>query len=333
MSESMNAPSAVAVCDLSVELQREGTTIRPVNDVSFSVERGRSLAIVGESGSGKSVTLRAILGLLPRGGRVSSGHVIVEGRTLKESRRNLGRGRDAHLSIVFQDPLAALNPVLTVGAQIAEAPRFVLGFSRRAARERALELLRLVGIPDPVRRYEAYPHELSGGTRQRVMIAVALSSEPRVLLCDEPTTALDVTIQAQVLALLADLRREEGLALVFVTHDLGVAAQVADDLAVMYAGRLVETGPVSEVLAAPRHPYTVGLLESAIDVETPEKIPLAIPGSLPDLSRLPSGCSFHPRCALATPECATTDVELWSVGHGRASACLHADLLTIRTDR
>ncbi len=253
MSESR---SALAVENLSVELRRDGRTIRPVSDVSFALERGGSLAIVGESGSGKSVTLRAILGLLPRGGRVVGGRVVIEGRTLKESRRNLGRGRDAHLSIVFQDPLAALNPVLTVGDQIAEAPRFVLGLSRRAARERALELLRLVGIPDPLRRHEAFPHELSGGTRQRVMIAVALSSEPRVLLCDEPTTALDVTIQAQVLALLADLRRDEGLTLVFVTHDLGVAAEVADDLAVMYAGRLVETGPVSEVLSSPKHPYT-----------------------------------------------------------------------------
>lgn len=330
MSESMRA---LAVEHLSVELLRDGTTIQPVNDISFAVERGCSLAIVGESGSGKSVTLRAILGLLPRGGRVSSGQVVIEGRTLKESRRNLGRGRDAHLSIVFQDPLAALNPVLTVGTQIAEAPRFVLGLTRRAARERALELLRLVGIPDPVRRYDAFPHELSGGTRQRVMIAVALSSEPRILLCDEPTTALDVTIQAQVLALLADLRRDEGLALVFVTHDLGVAAEVAEDLAVMYAGRIVETGPVNEVLSSPKHPYTLGLLESAIDVDTPERIPLAIPGSLPDLSRLPSGCSFHPRCFLATPECTVTDVELWSVGEGRASACLHADQVTIRTNR
>jgi oligopeptide/dipeptide ABC transporter ATP-binding protein len=333
MSVVSAAVSALAVEDLSVELPRDGTTIRPVNGVSFAVERGGSLAIVGESGSGKSVTLRAILGLLPKGGRITSGHVAVEGRTLKESRRNLGRGRDAHLSIVFQDPLAALNPVLTVGAQIAEAPRFVLGLTRRAARDRALELLRLVGIPDPVRRYDAYPHELSGGLRQRVMIAVALSSEPKVLLCDEPTTSLDVTIQAQVLALLSDLRRDEGLALVFVTHDLGVAAEVAEDLAVMYAGRLVETGPVSEVLSSPKHPYTFGLLESAIDVDTPDRIPLAIPGSLPDLSQLPKGCAFHPRCFLATPECTTTDVELRSVGEGRASACLHADQLTIGTRR
>jgi oligopeptide/dipeptide ABC transporter ATP-binding protein len=323
--------SALSVEHLVVELRRSGEIIRPVNDVSFAVARGGSLAIVGESGSGKSVTLRAILGLLPRGGRIASGSVAVEGRTLKESRRNLGRGRDAHVSIVFQDPLSALNPVLSVGTQVAEAPRYVLGLSRAAARERALELLRLVGIPDPQRRYDAFPHELSGGTRQRVMIAVALSSEPKILLCDEPTTALDVTIQAQILALLTQLRRDEGLSLVFVTHDLGVAAEVAEDLAVMYAGRIVETGPVREVLGAPRHPYTIGLLESAVDIDTPERVPLAIPGSLPDVSQLPSGCSFHPRCAFATLECATTDVELWPVGPERFSACLHADQLAIRT--
>jgi oligopeptide/dipeptide ABC transporter ATP-binding protein len=323
--------NALVVDSLSVELRRARRRFRPVNDVSFTVRRGGSLAIVGESGSGKSITLRAILGLLPRGGRVVEGHVAVDGKTLPESARNLGRGRNAHLSVVFQDPLAALNPVLTLGDQIAEAPRFVLGLNRRAARERALELLRLVGVPDPVRRYGAFPHELSGGTRQRVMIAVALSSQPRVLLCDEPTTALDVTIQAQVLALLAELRRDEGLSLVFVTHDLGVAVAVADDVAVMYAGQVVETGPTGEVLANPLHPYTEALLGSVVDVDVPDRAPRAIPGSLPDPLRLPSGCAFHPRCPHATVECATTNVELSDVGPSRCSACIHVDKL--RADR
>ena len=213
---------------------------------------------------------------------------VVAGRGHRQRRR---------MSIVFQDALSALNPVATVrqpdrrGAAPRPRPR-----PQRLA-ERALELLRLVGIPDPERRYRAYPHELSGGTRQRVMIAIALSSEPAILLCDEPTTALDVTIQTQILALLADLRVQRGLSLVFVTHDLSVVSQVAERLAVMYTGRLVETGPTATVLAEPRHPYTAGLLAAALDVDTPEREPLAIPGSIPDPLRLPSGCTFHPRCA------------------------------------
>ena len=232
------------------------------------------------------------------------------------------------MSIVFQDPLSALNPVATVGNQIAEAPRHVLGLGRSASRERALELLRLVGVPDPERRYHAYPHELSGGTRQRVMIAIALSSDPTILLCDEPTTALDVTIQTQILALLADLRAERGLSIVFVTHDLSVVAQVAEQLAVMYTGRFVETGtrcrPCS---AAPRHPYTAGLLAAALDVDSPAREPLPIPGSLPDPLALPSGCSFHPRCGFATTECAGIDVGLVPAGPRRWAACIHSDEL------
>jgi oligopeptide/dipeptide ABC transporter ATP-binding protein len=232
------------------------------------------------------------------------------------------------MSIVFQDALSALNPVATVGNQIAEAPRHVLGLGRSASRQRALELLRLVGIPDPERRYRSYPHELSGGTRQRVMIAIALSSDPAILLCDEPTTALDVTIQTQILALLAHLRVERSLSLVFVTHDLGVVSQVAERLAVMYTGRLVETGPTASLLAAPRHPYTSGLLAAALDVDTPEREPLAIPGSLPDPLRLTNGCAFQPRCQFATPECTTTDVRLELVGPDHQAACLHSDVLS-----
>jgi oligopeptide/dipeptide ABC transporter ATP-binding protein len=318
---------------LVVEMRRHRVAFRAVNDVSFSLERGGALAIVGESGCGKSLTLRAIMGLLPNDGRLVSGRVIVDGTTLATSTRGRGRGHNqrTRMSIVFQDPLSALNPVATVGNQIAEAPRHVLGLSRSASRARALELLRLVEIPDPERRYHAYPHELSGGTRQRVMIAIALSSDPAILLCDEPTTALDVTIQTQILALLAELRSERGLSLVFVTHDLTVVSQVAERLAVMYAGRLVETGPTAEVLAAPRHPYTAGLLAAAVDVDTPESEPLSIPGSLPDPLRLPSGCTFHPRCSFATPECVTADLHLEPVAADRQAACLHSDeLATMR---
>ena len=314
--------------DLAVEIRRHKRAFRAVDGVSFSLERGAALAIVGESGSGKSLTLRAIMGLLPGAARMVSGRVALDGVDLAAS---LGHGRRhprrERMSIVFQDALSALNPVATVGNQIAEAPRHVLGLSSGAARERALELLRLVGIPDPERRYRAYPHELSGGTRQRVMIAIALSSEPAVLLCDEPTTALDVTIQTQILALLADLRTTRALSLVFVTHDLSVVGQVAEHLAVMYTGRIVETGPAGSVLASPRHPYTAGLLAAALDVDTPEREPLVIPGSLPDPMCLPSGCTFHPRCSFATSPCATTDVRLSPVGKGRQAACLHSDTL------
>jgi len=314
---------------LTVEMRRHRTEFRAVSDVSFALERGGALAIVGESGCGKSLTLRAIMGLLPNGGRLESGRVIVDGVVLDTGRKGRGHGhrQRRRMSIVFQDPLSALNPIATVGEQIAEAPRHVLGLGRSASRARALELLRHVGIPDPGLRYGAYPHELSGGTRQRVMIAIALSSDPAILLCDEPTTALDVTIQTQILALLADLRAENGLSLVFVTHDLGVVSQVAEHLAVMYAGRIVETGPTAAVLSAPRHPYTSGLLAAAMDVDTPEREPVTIPGSLPDPLRLPSGCAFHPRCPLATSECVTTDVRLEPVGSGRQAACLHSDLL------
>ncbi len=320
--------------DLVVEIRRHRRTFRAVNGVSFSLERGGALAIVGESGSGKSLTLRAIMGLLPNGGRVASGRVLIAGTELDPAAQGHGRGHHQaeRMSIIFQDALSALNPVASVGHQIAEAPRHVLGLSRRAAKHRALELLRQVGIPDPGRRYGSYPHELSGGTRQRVMIAIALSSDPSILLCDEPTTALDVTIQTQILALLADLRSERGLSLVFVTHDLGVVGQVAEELAVMYTGRFVETGPTSAVLDAPRHPYTAGLLAAALDVDTPDREPLVIPGSLPDPFQLPSGCTFHPRCELATPECVTTEVALEPVGPGRRTACLHSELLAALQD-
>jgi oligopeptide/dipeptide ABC transporter ATP-binding protein len=317
---------ALEVSDLVVEIRRHHHRFHAVDEVSFRVERGGSLGIVGESGSGKSLTLRAIMGLLPSAGRVLAGTVTVEGQAVSMG-GHAGHGRGRRLAMVFQDALSALNPVMTVGDQVAEAPLRVLGLSRRAARARALDLLRVVGIPDPQRRYRAYPHELSGGLRQRVMIAIALSSEPAVLLCDEPTTALDVTIQAQILALLTDLRDSRGLTIVFVTHDLGVVGQVCDDLAVMYAGRIAETGPVAQVLQAPRHPYTAALLASALDVDGHDGALVTIPGSIPDPLRLPPGCAFHPRCPYAQPDCLIAPVPLLAVSPGRASACLHHDRL------
>jgi oligopeptide/dipeptide ABC transporter ATP-binding protein len=318
------------VTDLTVEVRRDHHRFRAVDNVSFSVPRGGALGIVGESGSGKSMTLRAVMGLLPSAGRIVSGTVSVGGAAESAGRlRRRTAAGPSDLAIVFQDALAALNPVMTVGDQVAEAPRRVHGLSRRAARQRALELLRMVGIPDPPRRYRAYPHELSGGLRQRVMIAIALATEPSVLLCDEPTTALDVTIQAQILALLTDLRASAGLALVFVTHDLGVVGQICDDLAVMYAGRIVETGPVAEVLASPRHPYTAGLLASALDIDSPDNKLITIPGAIPDPLRRPAGCAFHPRCTLAQADCRTGAIALAAITPQRSTACLHHEgLLT-----
>jgi len=330
---SARLSALLEVSDLTVEVRRHHRTFRAVDGVSLSLPAGGSLGIVGESGSGKSMTLRAVMDLLPRTARVRAGTVQVAGQPVAVGGKRSSADRRRHrLAMVFQDALSALDPVMTVGAQVAEAPRRVAGLSARAARERALELLRTVGIPDPARRYASYPHELSGGLRQRVMIAIALSTDPAVLLCDEPTTALDVTIQAQILALLQDLRGANGLGLVFVTHDLGVVGQICDEIAVMYAGRIVETGPVGEVLAAPRHPYTAALLASAIDVDSAGPLPQAIPGAVPDPLRLPPGCPFQPRCPLAQPDCAAGPVPLHNIGPGhvapgRSTACLHDDAL------
>ncbi len=225
--------------------------------------------------------------------------------------------------MIFQEPMSALNPVMRVGSQIAEGPQVHLGMTRRQAAERALELMRRVGIPDPERRYRSFPHEFSGGMRQRVMIAIALSCEPALILCDEPTTALDVTIQDQILRLLARLCRESGTSLVFVTHDLPVVAQVCHQLAVMYAGQIVEQGTVQEVLTRPCHPYTLGLVRSAPDVDHPRSSLVAIPGSPPSLITPPAGCRFHPRCKFAEEDCTVTPPPLRLIDAGHATACLH----------
>jgi len=314
------------VRDLRVEFALARGTLTAVDGASFDVHRGEALGVVGESGSGKTIALRSIVGLLPRGAKITGGTVEVDGVDVTaagEDRRRELRGTT--VSMIFQEPMTALNPVMRVGDQIAEEPLVRLGQSRRAAKADALELMRLVGIPDPVRRAEHYPHELSGGMRQRVMIAIALSGSPKLILCDEPTTALDVTIQDQILKLLQRLQRELDVALVFVSHDLAVIAQTCRRLAVMYAGQVVETGEVETVFREPRHPYTLGLLRSVPDFDVVRERLASIPGAPPDLASPPQGCRFHPRCAFVQDDCLASAIPLLEVGPGRAARCLHHD--------
>jgi oligopeptide/dipeptide ABC transporter ATP-binding protein len=311
------------VRDLRVEFALARGTVRAVDGASFDVGRGEALGLVGESGSGKTVALRALVGLLPRSASIVGGSIEFDGvdvLTLDHDRRRELRGRS--IAMVFQEPMTALNPVMRVGEQIAESPLVRLGMGRRQARGRAIELMRVVGIPDASRRADAYPHELSGGLRQRVMIAIALSADPRLLLCDEPTTALDVTIQDQILKLLLSLRRELGVSLVFVSHDLAVVAQACRSVAVMYAGQVVETGTVDAVFREPRHPYTLGLLRSVPDVDGVRDRLSSIPGAPPDPAAPPPGCPFHPRCPFAVAACTSGEFPLRSLAGGRATACI-----------
>ncbi|WP_205631771.1 ABC transporter ATP-binding protein [Microbacterium sediminis] len=312
--------------DLTIGVPRKGREpIILVDKASFEVATGERFGIVGESGSGKSMTLRAIAGLLPKGVKVLGGSIEFEGsdvlRMSKTARRNLmGPG----IAMIFQEPMTALNPTMRVADQIAEGLRVHRGMPKAAARERAIDLMKRTGIPDAERRAAAFPHELSGGLRQRVMIALAVSCSPKVLLCDEPTTALDVTVQHQVLKLLEDLCDEFGTSLVFVTHDLAVVNQTCQRLAVMYAGRIVESGLVGDVFPAPRHPYTIGLLNSAPDFDKPDRELVPIPGFPPNLAAREPGCAFRPRCPFAIEACATTNPPLEWVEEGRAAACLRA---------
>jgi peptide/nickel transport system ATP-binding protein len=297
-------PNLVEVEDLSVRFVTREATAHAVNGVTFNVRPGEVLCILGESGSGKSVTLRAMMRLLPPRRTRITGRIRIDGQdVLSLDRAGLMRLRGGLVSMIFQEPMTALDPVYTIGQQITETIVRHKGGSQAAARGRALELLELVKIPSAAQRLGNYPHELSGGLRQRAMIAMALSCGPRLLLADEPTTALDATVQIQVLILLRKLQREFGMGTIFVTHDLGVASEIADRIAVMYAGRIVEEGPVADVLANPLHPYTQGLLASTVHGQPRDRDIDAIPGSPPDLRRLPGGCAFAPRCALAMPEC------------------------------
>ncbi|MFG6444186.1 ABC transporter ATP-binding protein [Microbacterium sp. P07] len=320
----MSEPS-LSVRSLGVEFRTRDGVVKAVQDVSFDVHAGSALAILGESGSGKSVTAQTVMGLLDSPpGRVTGGEILFEGRDLlsvtKEERRRIsGEG----IAMVFQDSLSALNPVYTVGSQIAELLRVRRGMSRRDAWKHAVELMSRVRIPAAGERAKDYPHQFSGGMRQRVMIALAIALEPRVLIADEPTTALDVTVQAQIMQLLVQLQRETGMALVLITHDLGVVAEVADQVAVMYAGRMVEKGTVFELFERPAHPYTRGLLRSVPRPDRDEEALWAIPGAPPNLLDLPVGCSFRTRCDAAIGLCATARPELSppAADLSRVSAC------------
>jgi peptide/nickel transport system ATP-binding protein len=301
--------------DLRVEFPGEDGVVHAVDGVTYQVLPGRTLGIVGESGSGKTVSSLTTIGLTRGQGARISGRILFGGRdlvTLPEEELRSIRGND--IAMIFQDPLSSLHPLYKVGRQLSEAVLAHRDVSKAKARERAVELLGLVGIPEPSRRVDQYPHEFSGGMRQRVMIAMALANEPKLLIADEPTTALDVTVQAQILALMERLQRELGMAIVIITHDLGVVAEMADDIAVMYAGRIVETASAERIFAAPEHPYTWGLLRSIPALDRPRDEDLVpIPGNPPSLIHRPSGCHFHPRCAYAQPDHSRIDPELLPV--------------------
>ena len=317
----------LSVRDLRVEFATSGGVVTAVDGASFDVDAGETVALLGESGSGKSVTAQALLGIVPKpAGRVCGGSISYDGRDLLAPGAAKGlRGRE--IAMVFQDPLSSLNPVFRVGAQIGEMFRRHRGASRREARAAALDLMKRVGIPAASKRLDDYPHQFSGGMRQRVMIAMALALSPRLLIADEPTTALDVTVQAQIMQLLTRLQSEEGMSLVLITHDLGVVADVADRVVLMYAGRVVETGPLREVYEHSAHPYTSGLMASVPALDGPRDRLIPIQGSPPDLLSLPSGCSFRPRCQYADAVCADVEPDLRQLS-GRPThraACHHPE--------
>ena len=323
----MSAPPILEVRDLEVIFATSHGSVEAVRGVDLTLAAGDVLGIVGESGSGKSVTMRAVLGLLPPTARIR-GSVRFHGQELLgRSRRVLRALRGKRIGMIFQDPMTALNPVITIGEQIVEAIRIHdRAVSHQKALARAVELLELVAIPFPERRVRQYPHEFSGGMRQRAVIAMAMANGPELLIADEPTTALDVTVQAQILDVLARLRVERGVSLALITHDLGVVAGMADHLAVMYAGRVVERGPVNEVFYRPRHPYTRGLLAATPRIEGEVARLRAIEGSPPSMARRPSGCAFHPRCPLADARCAAEEPLLREVD-GAFAACHYAEAM------
>jgi peptide/nickel transport system ATP-binding protein len=308
------------VRDLCVEFPTRHGTLRALDGVSFDIAAGEILGIVGESGAGKSLTGAAIIGLLEPPGRVCGGQILLEGRRIDDLPADaMRRLRGKHIGAIFQDPLTSLNPLYTVGRQLIETLRTHLPLSASAARARAIDLLRQTGIPAPEARMAQYPHEFSGGMRQRAVIALALAGEPQLIIADEPTTALDVAVQAQIIALLRGVTQAHGASVMLITHDMGVIAETCDRVAVMYAGHIVEIGPVSEVIHHPAHPYTAGLMASVPSLVDTRGRLAQIQGSLPRLDEIPSGCAFHPRCPKASPRCTDERPELALVQRTRAA--------------
>jgi len=319
------ADKFLEVHDLQVHFRTEGSVVRAVDGVSFALERGGTLGIVGESGSGKSVTCNAIMRLIPTPpGLIAGGRVLFEGRDLVQaSMRDMRRIRGNEISMIFQDPMSSLNPYLKVSRQLTEVLELHQGMTRKEARARALTMLEHVGIPDPGRRFDQYPHQFSGGMRQRVMIAMALLCKPKLLIADEPTTALDVTIQAQILDLIRKLKEEEGTSVILITHDLGVVAGMADEIMVMYAGKVAEAAQAPDLFRRPAHPYTRGLLDSVPRVDLDEAELKPIRGLPPIVTNLPPGCPFAPRCDLATDACRQTYPQPKPFGNGHIAYCHH----------
>ncbi|MSQ33385.1 MAG: ABC transporter ATP-binding protein [Dehalococcoidia bacterium] len=309
---------------LSTHFFTQEGVVKAVDDITYNLAEGETMGLVGESGCGKSVSALSILRLIPNPpGRIVAGEVLFQGQDLLQMGDDeIRQVRGHRIAIIFQEPMTSLNPVLTVGRQISEALELHLKMDHKRALERSVELLNMVGIPDAGRRIKDYPHQFSGGMRQRVMIAMALSCDPKLLIADEPTTALDVTIQAQILELIKNLARETGTAVMIITHNLGVVARYADWVNVMYAGKIIESAQAGELYAAPRHPYTLGLLASVPRLDQPRKTKLApIEGLPPDLSALPPGCSFRPRCPYAVDRCAVEEPPLLEVAPGHTAAC------------
>ncbi|ANY69495.1 peptide ABC transporter ATP-binding protein [Paenibacillus sp. BIHB 4019] len=311
---------------LQTSFKTDKGVIPSVNGVSFSVEAGETLAIVGESGCGKSVTSLSIMGLIASPGTIMGGEITFQGRDLvKLSRKELRKLRGNEMSMIFQEPMTSLNPVFTIGNQLAEVFRVHQGTSKAEAKQKSIDMLQRVGIANASKLVRQFPHQLSGGMRQRVMIAMALACEPKLLIADEPTTALDVTIQAQILDLISKLSKEQQTGVILITHDLGIVAEMADRVVVMYAGEVVEEASVIDLFAAPKHPYTVGLLGSLPRMDEQREQLASIPGMVPNLLDMPSGCPFHPRCSYAGSECMVIKPELERVGNGHYARCLKSE--------
>ena len=309
-------------------VDRRHRRVVAVDHVDVSIERGETLGIVGESGCGKSALALSIMGLLPAAGRVVAGRIVLDGRDIANAAAHVMRSiRGRRVAMIFQEPMSSLDPLLTIGSQIAEAMRaHDRTLSDRAARARIVDVLQRVRIPSPDRRIDEYPHQMSGGMRQRVMIAMALACSPDLLIADEPTTALDVTVQAQILDLLRDLQRQTGMAIMLITHDLGVVAEMADRIAVMYAGKIVELATTAQIFDNAQHPYTLGLLGSIPRIEEDRDRLLTIDGAVPSLASLPAGCRFHPRCVFAATQCMRQDVPLLPLGPKHMAACVRAPI-------